>query len=642
MVKIHLEDGSVIELENDYHYIASDGNMVPAIANTSVSSSLTINGNGKVIDGSSQSWLLIISGMNRVVLKNIIFKNAWGDNSVFIENTRYVEFDDCTFMDNDAYYGGALYIADCTESLFANCKFIDNVGYFGGVLDMADVGKTSFVGCEFINNMALDDEGNYHTGGALHIQNASTYLSGCKFAGNSASHGGAIYLINSTGVSVIDCDFSNNTASATGGAIYLDVGKNAQVNKCNFKNNSAHYGGGMYIGNATNVEIDSSNFTQHDAHYGGAICLMNYYNVIIDNCRFAHNSVFQETDGSTAGAIYAELGQIFRLKNSYFNNNMAVAAGAVFLGNAYDTIIENCNFTSNYGLYYGGAINFNNNVLKLQVLSTSFTANYAFWGGALYMLTLEDAKFNSCYFQDNQAVSSGDEAGAGGVAYGSECYGVDFNSCDFIENYAKHIGGALAFTNSNKCNFNDCTFKECFAPNCGAAAVLEGSYTFNRCKFLDNWASEYVGALLGGTAVDCIFEGNSEPQTYQTEIINTNTQPDSNNNNNNNNKNPSGNTQKATKTTPKLVASKKTFKVKVKTKKYAVTLKNNAGKAIAGVKLTIKIKGKTYTAKTNSKGKATFKIKNLKKKGNYQATVKFGGNGQYNSVSKKVKITVKK
>ena len=44
-------------------------------------------------------------------------------------------------------------------------------------------------------------------------------------------------------------------------------------------------------------------------------------------------------------------------------------------------------------------------------------------------------------------------------------------------------------------------------------------------------------------------------------------------------------------------------------------LKNNVGKAIKNAKVTLKVKGKTYKAKTNSKGKATFKIKNLKKKG---------------------------
>ena len=95
------------------------------------------------------------------------------------------------------------------------------------------------------------------------------------------------------------------------------------------------------------------------------------------------------------------------------------------------------------------------------------------------------------------------------------------------------------------------------------------------------------------------------------------------------------------KATPKLTASKKTFKLKAKTKKYTVTLKDSKGKGISKVKVTIKIKSKTYTAKTNAKGQATFNLK-LTKKGNYPSTVKFAGNTYYKAVTKTVKIVVKK
>lgn len=73
-------------------------------------------------------------------------------------------------------------------------------------------------------------------------------------------------------------------------------------------------------------------------------------------------------------------------------------------------------------------------------------------------------------------------------------------------------------------------------------------------------------------------------------------------------------TVKINKEAPKLTAAKKTYKAKVKTKKYTVTLKDSKGKAIKKAKVTLKVKGKTYKATTNAKGQATFKIKNLKKK----------------------------
>ena len=93
---------------------------------------------------------------------------------------------------------------------------------------------------------------------------------------------------------------------------------------------------------------------------------------------------------------------------------------------------------------------------------------------------------------------------------------------------------------------------------------------------------------------------------------------------------------------PKITAKAKTFKVKTKTKKYTVTLKNNKGKVLKKVKLTLKVGKKTYKATTNSKGKATFKITKLTKKGKYTATIKFAGSKYYKALSKKAKITVKK
>lgn len=91
---------------------------------------------------------------------------------------------------------------------------------------------------------------------------------------------------------------------------------------------------------------------------------------------------------------------------------------------------------------------------------------------------------------------------------------------------------------------------------------------------------------------------------------------------------------------PKLLAYSKSYKVK-STKLYSVTLKNSDNKAMKNAQVYLQVNGKKFTAKTNSVGKATFKITNLNKKGSFNAEVKFSGNGSYASVTKKVKITLK-
>ena len=89
----------------------------------------------------------------------------------------------------------------------------------------------------------------------------------------------------------------------------------------------------------------------------------------------------------------------------------------------------------------------------------------------------------------------------------------------------------------------------------------------------------------------------------------------------------------------KLTVAKKTFK-KSATKKVTAVLKDNTGKVLKGKKVTMKVNGKTYTAKTNSKGVATFKVK-LTKKGTFKATTKFAGDAYYTAKSVTSKIVVK-
>ena len=96
------------------------------------------------------------------------------------------------------------------------------------------------------------------------------------------------------------------------------------------------------------------------------------------------------------------------------------------------------------------------------------------------------------------------------------------------------------------------------------------------------------------------------------------------------------------KATPKITANAASYKLKVKTKIYTVSFKDNINKPLKNTKVTLKVNAKTYSVKTNSKGQGVFKITNLKKKGSYTAIITVPANTYYNKASKNVKITVKK
>ena len=99
-------------------------------------------------------------------------------------------------------------------------------------------------------------------------------------------------------------------------------------------------------------------------------------------------------------------------------------------------------------------------------------------------------------------------------------------------------------------------------------------------------------------------------------------------------------TIKVSKSATTLTTAKKaTLKVN-KAKKIKVTLKSGS-KLLANKKVTIKVNGKTFAAKTNAKGVAIISVK-VAKKGTFTALVKFAGDSAYTAKSVKAKYTVKK
>ena len=98
---------------------------------------------------------------------------------------------------------------------------------------------------------------------------------------------------------------------------------------------------------------------------------------------------------------------------------------------------------------------------------------------------------------------------------------------------------------------------------------------------------------------------------------------------------------KVYKATPKIIAKAQKFKRSDKKKLYTIRLLTNQNIKMKYTKVYIKVNGKLYGAQTNKKGYATFSLKKLTKKGKYKAYIMYGGNSYYNSLTTKVKLTVK-
>ncbi|WP_407376510.1 hypothetical protein [Methanobrevibacter sp.] len=482
-----------------------------------------------------------------------------------------------------------------------------------------------------INNLNLiNGHDEKYSGAGAYVRGSLTTFNNCNFINNTAgSNGGAI---DTTGTLILDhCIFYNNVASSDGGAIYAHYPKN--------------YGVSLFI----NDTVFDYNWAKGN---GGAIYLdcFNGDDYLVDGAAktFISQSLFTRNEAGYDGA---------------YGSGEAGYGGAIF--NFQYSDIEDTEFSYNYASNGGGAIYSNNGISNT--------------GGDVTQT------FGLDIYGDSSFIGNGAGRYGGAIKmYADPTY------------LNKGIRGVLNIYNGVRFEGNE-------AETGGALSIIDSNSNIELCYFINNHAQK-AGAVEGGKIVNCYFEGNSEPITSGTSVVCdvkpqitikqsgtyypdkklTITLKDS----------ASGqimvnqkltivfsNGKKATvttklngvatyavpftgtvtatvsysgtgikysasqkvvikKLTPKITAAKKTYKVKVKTKSYAITLKAN-NKAVKNVKVTLNVNGKTYSAKTNSNGKATFKINKLTKKGTFRAVIKFAGNAYYNKASKTVKITTK-
>ncbi|WP_461463884.1 hypothetical protein, partial [Methanobrevibacter sp.] len=95
------------------------------------------------------------------------------------------------------------------------------------------------------------------------------------------------------------------------------------------------------------------------------------------------------------------------------------------------------------------------------------------------------------------------------------------------------------------------------------------------------------------------------------------------------------------KSTPKITANAVKYNGKNKQFKVYFLTGHMKHHALKNAQVSLKVNGKTYTVKTNSKGQGIFNINKLKK-GKYSAVLSILSNNYYNKVTKNVIINVKK
>ena len=435
----------------------------------------------------------------------------------------------------------------------------------------------------------------------LDLQQGKTTLKNITFKNGSQSFffgGGAIRCVAL--VEITNCTFINNHAPS-GGAVQLQGWDNV-ISDCVFIGNTADRGAAIELSTAAYNNITGCVFYDNDIFASQA-----------DGCEINNNIFFNST-------ITFDWTQNYNIDNNWFGNNAT----------NYDEMPVHEDYTINSWLFLNATadpdtisiIDTSDIIFKLYVYNPNSGDVSEYDSGLLYPVNLNVTAINGTI--NKNTVKLGEPIifepfalGSGSVTASIE--NATYMSIITVNKIQTEITGNAITATYNVNKDLVITLKDSDGnPVSGVNVTVD----LNGAKTYTTDSNGQVKVSSKGLA----------PKAYTAKITF----------NGNTNYAKSTKDIKVTvkKATPKLTAKKKTFKTIPKTKKYTIVLKDNTGKAIKKAKVTLKVKGKTYKATTNSKGKATFKITKLNKKGTYKATITYKGNKYYKKVSKKAKIKV--
>ena len=385
--------------------------------------------------------------------------------------------------------GGALYFHSSNYISIAQCSFTDNVADDGGAiyigLQSSFIGMTSLY---FSRNVAL-----LGAGGAVYVGASCSYI----------SFGGPMPILE-TCVGVCDQ------------AINVDVNSVGYSHTMVQEPTSLHVAGYYVVFNGVPINVVGTcgdNAIVGDYVYG----LGPGYN----NCTWAHNG------GTTAPGVNGEApylyhGSSMTVNVTRFNDpTNGYVSLWVFPFSSDSSIV----FDNNVAATYGGAMYIGNSVNVFVMPGTVFTDNtvIAGSGGAVFLASLSNKMyFYSTTFSGNHASING-----GAVAFQNNLASVHFYNCLFTRNRAQHGGAVFFDTGNgndlsktdlvnNVIEFNNVTIRH------NIAALDGGGIYANFLNVFSVLSSRLVDNVAGGSGGAMFLSQNNGPLTIDSTIFGSN------------------------------------------------------------------------------------------------------------------------
>ena len=324
LTKERIVDNSVIYLKNGQYNFGGNTKHIKNVTFIGQNSDRTVIQNAKFyVDTTAVLKNLklkssLISNSGNTTARYVIFENSYSSSGGAIVSqvsTGLVKVYNCTFTNNSADYGGAIYMKSGTLSVSTSLFNANHAKYFGGAITCEDDVDVTIFQSEFANDYSDTD-----AGGAIYVRDSYNFiLNKVNFLNCSATFGGAVISLNSN-ITMKNSAAKNNRAKYDGGAVYLMYRYFTLMNST-FEGNAAKNGGALFVDGADIFNV--------------------YYNTFKSN-----------TAQNTAGAVYCLASEIFydsiydsRLGNTFTNN------AAKYMKNAYQTDDVNITIASgNYSL----------------------------------------------------------------------------------------------------------------------------------------------------------------------------------------------------------------------------------------------------------------------------------------------------
>ena len=477
---------------------------------------LTINGNGKTINGDGQWQFLSIQSGSVVNINNITITNCKANYGGAIDATNSnITINNTNLTHNNATYnggaihgyisnitvtntnlthntartlGGAIYGNTNSTITVTNSNLTHNTaGTMGGAI----YGNTNSTITVTNSNLNKNTATNSAGGAIYGYTNSTITITQSNITHNNATYnGGAIDATNSN-ITINNTNLTNNTARTLGGAIFSSC-SNITITQTNITHNNAYRGGAIYGYINSTITITQSNLTHNNATYGGAIHGSD--NITITNSNLTHNT------GGYGGAIYTYNNTI-NITNSTLTHNNATYGGAIHGSDYNNLTITQSNLTHNNATYNGGAINANESS-NITINNTNITHNNASWGGAIYGYTNNNITVQNSNLKNNN-VSGMTRNGVGGAIYGGDYSNITIQNSNLTHNNANAIerwngyGGAIFVRTRSNLTINNTQITHNNAQNSGGAIYgdTQNNITVQNSNLTHNNANLSGGAI---------------------------------------------------------------------------------------------------------------------------------------------------